>query len=165
MCCGFVGCSSSLLRIVAVICSSVKYTVSIQGLAMSRKLSKLFWCGVFVGIFGSYLLLNNLVSIISFASLYTSYFAHSSLTNDMTGVYYILVTSGVMLVFEVLLVVVGVYVAKIFIEVKQRPYTIIREKYSSGVPTKASGPDVSSESNAPDKILTSRCQNSPQGRP
>jgi hypothetical protein len=30
----------------------------------------------------------------------------------MTGVYYVLVTSGVMLVFEVLLVVVGVYVVK-----------------------------------------------------
>ena len=85
---------------------------SIEELVMSRKLSKLFWCGVFVVVFGAYLVLSNVMSIITFASLYTSYFAHSSLTSDMTGVYYILITNGVMLVFEVVLVVAGVYVAK-----------------------------------------------------
>ena len=79
---------------------------------MSRKLSKLFWCGVFVIVFGAYLLLSNVMSIVAFASLYTTYFAHSSLNGGMTGVYYVLVTDGVMLVFDVVLVVAGVYVAK-----------------------------------------------------
>jgi hypothetical protein len=52
------------------------------------------------------------MSIVAFASLYTTYFAHSSLNGGMTGVYYMLVTDGVLLVFEVMLVVARVYVAK-----------------------------------------------------
>jgi putative glycosyltransferase len=47
---------------------------------------------------------------------------------------------------------VGVYVAKIFIEVKQRPYTIVREKYAST--TDVNGEQVVTI--GPDKIATDR---------
>jgi hypothetical protein len=77
---------------------------------MSRKLTKLFWCGIFVAIFGSYLMLTNLISIISFVSLYTSIAA--SLGNNLSGIYYVLVLNVVMLILEVFLVGVGVYVTK-----------------------------------------------------
>lgn len=52
------------------------------------------------------------MSIVTFASLFTSYFAHSSLTSGMSGIYYVLISDGVLLVFEVVLVVAEVYVAK-----------------------------------------------------
>jgi hypothetical protein len=94
---------------------------------MSRKLSKLFWCGVFVVVFGAYLVLSNVMSIVTFASLYTSYFAHSSLTSNMTGIYYVLITNGVLLVFEVVLLAAGVYIAKKGMAHEQSPLPSVQQ--------------------------------------
>lgn len=49
---------------------------------------------------------------------------------------------------------VGVYVAEIFIEVKQRPYTIVREKYSAAAEVKGlSGPDLTGD---PDRVFADK---------
>jgi hypothetical protein len=69
---------------------------------MSRKLSALFWCGLFVAVFGSYLLITNLFTLLVI----------SRLSSASTYFGLIIARSALFVTLYALLVAAGVYVMK-----------------------------------------------------
>jgi hypothetical protein len=69
---------------------------------MSRKLSALFWCGLFVAVLGSYLLITNLFTFLVISSL--------SSTFNYVGL--IVARSAFFVILYAFLVAAGVYVMK-----------------------------------------------------
>lgn len=77
----------------------------------------------------------NLGLLITFASsIYVLFLIYAKLVNDSiidgwTSVMILISFFGGLIIF--LLGVIGIYLSKVFIEVKQRPYSIVRKKYQS----------------------------------
>lgn len=76
---------------------------------MSRKLSALFWCGLFVAVFGSYLLITNLFTLLVLFSLTSSSLAHLAASANFS---LMLARSAFFVILYALLVASGVYVMK-----------------------------------------------------
>lgn len=79
---------------------------------MSRKLSLLFWCGVFAAVFGLYFLLTNLLSALPFASSLWYFFVPYASISQVLVLVFCLVWYVVMVCLGVVLVVAGINIAK-----------------------------------------------------
>ena len=85
---------------------------------MSRKYSKLFWCGLFVTLFGGYLLIANVLSFVTILSLPASFLASYSASTAFT---FMLVRTALFTVLYAFMLVVGVYVLRKGIIHEQSP--------------------------------------------
>lgn len=79
---------------------------------MSRKLSLLFWCGVFVAVFGLYFLLTNLLSAFPFASSLWHFFVPYASISQALVLVFSLAWYVFMVCLGVVLVVAGVNIAR-----------------------------------------------------
>jgi hypothetical protein len=89
---------------------------------MSRKYSKLFWCGLFITLFGGYLLVTSVLSFVTIFSLPASFFTSYSASPIFTLMIF---RAVIFTVLYALLLAVGVYVLKKGIINEQSPPPIL----------------------------------------